>query len=194
MVFSERTYSALMVSASNKFNEVFRPILIQGGCHPIGIVGSVSAARQALSERSYDFVFINTPLGDEMGTRFAAEAAARSDCVVLLLVAADKYEQISSGVIAKGVFPLPKPFPAKTINQALDWMAAARERLRSIETKSASLEEKMEEIRLVNRAKWLLISELKMTENEAHRYIEKQSMDSCVSRRQVASEIIKTYS
>ncbi len=72
-------------------------------------------------------------------------------------------------------------------------MAAARERLRSIETKSASLEDKMEEIRLVNRAKWLLISELKMTENEAHRYIEKQAMDRCVSRREVASEIFKTY-
>ena len=51
----------------------------------------------------------------------------------------------------------------------------------------------MNEIRLVNRAKWLLISELNMTEANAHRYIEKQAMDRCVSRRQVAEEIIKTY-
>ena len=52
----------------------------------------------------------------------------------------------------------------------------------------------MEEIRLVNRAKWLLISELKMDEPDAHRYIEKQAMDRCVTRREVAEEIIKTYS
>ena len=51
----------------------------------------------------------------------------------------------------------------------------------------------MAEIRIVNRAKWLLISELKMKEPEAHRYIEKQSMDRCVSKRIVAEEIIKTY-
>jgi len=56
------------------------------------------------------------------------------------------------------------------------------------------VEEKMEEIRLVNRAKWLLISELKMDEPLAHRYIEKQAMDRCISKREVAEEIIKTYS
>ena len=52
----------------------------------------------------------------------------------------------------------------------------------------------MEEIRLVNRAKWLLITELKMTEPDAHRYIEKQAMNLCVPRRVIAEDIIKTYS
>ncbi|MBR6052916.1 MAG: ANTAR domain-containing protein, partial [Clostridia bacterium] len=64
---------------------------------------------------------------------------------------------------------------------------------RKNQKKTLSIEEKMNEIRLVNRAKWLLISELKMTEANAHRYIEKQAMDRCVSRRRVAEEIIKTY-
>ena len=44
----------------------------------------------------------------------------------------------------------------------------------------------MAEIRLVNRAKWVLIEQLRMTEQEAHRYIEKQAMDRCVTRRAVA--------
>lgn len=52
----------------------------------------------------------------------------------------------------------------------------------------------MEEIRIVNRAKWILISEIKMDEADAHRYIEKQAMDRCVSKREVAESIIKTYS
>ena len=52
----------------------------------------------------------------------------------------------------------------------------------------------MAEIRLVNKAKWLLISELKMSEPDAHRYVEKQAMDRCVTRRRIAEEIIKTYS
>ena len=51
----------------------------------------------------------------------------------------------------------------------------------------------MQEIRIVNRAKWLLITELKMTETDAHRYIEKQAMDRCVSKKEIAEEIIKTY-
>ena len=57
-----------------------------------------------------------------------------------------------------------------------------------------AIEEKMEEIRFVNKAKWLLIRELKMDEPEAHRYIEKQAMDRCVTRREIAAEIIKLYS
>ncbi|MBQ6036394.1 MAG: ANTAR domain-containing protein, partial [Lachnospiraceae bacterium] len=61
------------------------------------------------------------------------------------------------------------------------------------EQKTLSVEEKMAEIRIVNRAKWILISELKMDEPQAHRYIEKQAMDRCVSRRIIAEEIIKLY-
>ena len=52
----------------------------------------------------------------------------------------------------------------------------------------------MAEIRLVNRAKLILINELKMSEPDAHHYIEKQAMDRCVSKREIAEEIIKTYS
>ena len=52
----------------------------------------------------------------------------------------------------------------------------------------------MAEIRLVNKAKWLLISELKMSEPDAHRYIEKQAMDRCIAKRAIAEEIIKLYS
>lgn len=76
---------------------------------------------------------------------------------------------------------------------ALEWLSSARERLRKFEKKSLSIEEKMEEIRIVNRAKWLLISELKMDEPTAHRFIEKQAMDRCITKRKVAEEIIKTY-
>jgi len=51
----------------------------------------------------------------------------------------------------------------------------------------------MAEIRLVNKAKWFLISELSMSEPEAHRYIEKQAMDRCIPKRSIAEEIVKTY-
>ena len=80
------------------------------------------------------------------------------------------------------------------IGIALNWLSSARERLRKTRKNAFTLQEKMAEIRIVNRAKWLLIEELKMKEPEAHRYIEKLAMDRCVSKRVVAEEIIKTYS
>ena len=72
-------------------------------------------------------------------------------------------------------------------------LCATRERLRRLEEKQSSVEEKMEEIRLVNRAKWLLIEHLHMTEAQAHRYLEKKSMDTRLSRREVAQTVIRDY-
>ena len=86
-----------------------------------------------------------------------------------------------------------KPVSKSLFQTAAGWLISAREMIRKTEKQTTSIEEKMNEIRLVNRAKWLLISELKMTEPDAHRYIEKQAMDRCVSKRQAAEEIIKTY-
>ena len=88
---------------------------------------------------------------------------------------------------------LPKPVPMSVFRTVSGWLISARERLRRSEKKTLSIEEKMNEIRLSNRAKLLLISELKMTEADAHRYIEKQAMDRCVSKRVISEEIIKTY-
>ena len=68
-----------------------------------------------------------------------------------------------------------------------------RERMRNLEIRTVSVEEKMEEVKVVNRAKWLLIDQLKMTEPSAHRYIEKTAMDRCVSKREIAEIIIRTY-
>ncbi len=49
----------------------------------------------------------------------------------------------------------------------------------------------MAEIRLINRAKWVLIEKQGMSEQDAHRYIEKQAMDRCVSKRIIAEEILR---
>lgn len=48
----------------------------------------------------------------------------------------------------------------------------------------------VEEIRLMNRAKLILIKMRGMTETEAHRLIVRQAMDRCVRKRQISEEII----
>ena len=55
------------------------------------------------------------------------------------------------------------------------------------------LQDKIEEIRLVSRAKCVLIEVLGMTEPQAHRYLEKQAMDLRCTRREVAQGVLSTY-
>ncbi|MBQ4472974.1 MAG: ANTAR domain-containing protein [Lachnospiraceae bacterium] len=194
MSLKERFYSVLVVSASEKMNIAFSDFLSEFRCQPVRVVTSVSAGKRAWSERAYDFVIINSPLPDDPGVRFAIDIGGSAGVVVLLLVRAELHEEIQDRVSEHGVFTLAKPVSRPVLSVALGWMGTARERLRKLENKTLSVEEKMEEIRLVNRAKWLLISELKMEEPQAHRYIEKQAMDRCISKKIIAEEIIRTYS
>ncbi len=193
MSLRERSYSILIVSATDNFTSAFADLLPKTRYFPVHSVTSVSAAKQTLAEKTFDFVIINAPLHDDVGTRFAIDTCSTKLSAVLLLVKNDIHADIHDKVAEYGVFTLPKPISKPIILHALNWMESARERLRQLEKKSLSIEEKMVEIRLVNRAKWLLISELSMSEPDAHHYIEKQAMDRCIAKRTIAEEIIKTY-
>ena len=193
MVFSDQTYSVLVVSSAQKFNDALTQMLPGSDYYPVNFVSNVAAARRELLGRVYDFVIINAPLPDDPGTRFAIDACSKTGTVVLLLIRSEVYDEINAKVASQGVFTLPKPIATQTLQQGLKWMASARERLRKLEQKATTIEEKMEEIRLVNRAKWILIEQLKMTEEEAHHHKEKQAMDRCVSRKEIALGLIKTY-
>ncbi len=193
MEYAERRYSVLVVSSSEKFNRSLLSLLPEDRFYPVSLSPDNSAARRVLAESRFDIVMINTPLPDDFGTHLALDACEGSGAGVMLFVKAEHYPDIAARVSPFGVLALSKPVTAQTVAQSLTLICATRERLRRMEQKTASVEEKIEEIRIVNKAKWLLIDQLKMTEQEAHRYIEKQAMDRCVTRRTIAENILATY-
>ena len=193
MSLAERVYSVLVVSASEKFNQALPEFFPIPTFSPLTIVSNISSAKRAVSERDYDLVIVNSPLPDDAGFLFAIDTGNSYNTVVMVLARSEQFFDAYDKLAEYGVFLVRKPVSRPVLQMASEWLVSARERIRRTEKKTLSIEEKMNEIRLVNRAKWLLISELKMTEPDAHRYIEKQAMDRCVPRRLVAEEIIKTY-
>ena len=193
MVFQEKTYSVLIVSASDSFTNSVMPLLPMTDYWPVQTASSVAEARRWLADTEFDIVLINTPLPDDFGMHLAIDICTGSGAGVLLLVKNDHYNEIYSKVVRYGVITLSKPTNRQMVAQNLRILCATRERIRQMQAKQATVEEKIKEIRLVNRAKWLLIECLNMTEAEAHRYIEKQAMDLRISRREAAENIIKTY-
>ena len=193
MVFQERTYSVLIVTASERFTDSIMPLLPMTDYWPVQTASSVAEARRWLADTEFDIVLINTPLPDDFGMHLAIDICTGSGAGVLLLVKNDHYNEIYSKVVRYGVITLSKPTNRQMVAQNLRILCATRERIRQMQAKQATVEEKIKEIRLVNRAKWLLIECLNMTEAEAHRYIEKQAMDLRISRQEAAENIIKTY-
>ena len=193
MVFQERTYSVLIVTASDSFVSSVMPLLPVTDYWPVTTARSVGEARRRIAETDFDIVLINAPLPDDFGMRLAIDICTNSGAGVLLMVKSDLFNDIYAKVVSYGVITLSKPTNLQMVAQNLRILCATRERMRQMQARQETVEEKIEEIRLVNRAKWLLIECLSMTEPEAHRYIEKQSMDERISKREVAENIIKTY-
>ncbi len=189
----EELYSVLIVSASERFNSMLPVFFPTHEYGPVTAVTSISSARRAVTEMEFDIVLVNSPLPDGQGLRLAADISASSGSAVMLLIRDELYGEAFERLAHHGVFLLRKPLSEQYLNTAKDWLITARERLKSREKKNLSIEEKMNEIRTVNRAKWILISVLGMSEPDAHRYIEKQAMDRSITRKAVAEEIIKTY-
>ena len=83
--------------------------------------------------------------------------------------------------------------PYKKLIDSFKIPADNQKELDFLKFQNQKLQNKLEEIRLIDRAKCVLIQYLNMTEQQAHRYIEKQSMDLRQSRVVTAESILKTY-
>ncbi|MBQ5890204.1 MAG: antitermination regulator, partial [Clostridia bacterium] len=142
MSLKERVYSVLIVSAAEGFNDALSTLLPTSKYSPTNFVSNISAAKRALAERAFDFVIINSPLPDDIGTRFAIDTGSSKETVVLLMVRAELQEEIYDKVAEHGVFVLPKPTSKPIIITALSWLSSAREKLRKTEKKTLSIEEK----------------------------------------------------
>ena len=162
--------SVLIVSGSEKSIEYFEEL---AGPSFSQIVHAQSAAQAAelVMHTPFDVVIVNAPLADELGDGFAVRAAAEN----------------------AGVLVLTKPAGKGAIQSAVKLACAVGRRLFKAQSKADTLKSKMDELKTVNRAKWLLIGKLGMNEADAHRYIEKLAMDTRQTRREIAESVIKTY-
>lgn len=190
---AERSYKVLLVSSSEKFGSSVLPLMSETDGFSVVTATNGASARRLILEDDFDIAIINTPVTDEFGTKMALDFTSNGSIGVMLFVKAEHFAETNARVASYGVLTISKPTSLGIVSQSLSILCATRERLRRMEQKTATIEEKMEEIRLVNRAKWVLIENLKMTEPEAHRYIEKTAMDTCKPKREVAQSIIKTY-
>ncbi len=112
---------------------------------------------------------------------------------MILIVRGENFDTLSSRAEDYGVLTLVKPLSRQLLYQSLKLAVATRARLRLLEKENRKLQSKIEEVHVVNRAKWALIEYLKMSEDQAHHYIEKQAMDLRITMLAVAENILKTY-
>ena len=185
-------YRVLIAGANDRTFDSLRELLPPDSYEAPLRAGSAGEVKRMLLETDVDLVILNAPLRDEFGTQLALNLS-RDNLCVLMLVPAESFDAVCYKVEDEGILTLSKPVSRSGLLGAIKLLTAMRGKLRKLDRQNQALQEKMQDIRTVNRAKWLLIEIKRMTENEAHYYIEKQAMDMRLSRREVAEEIIRYY-
>lgn len=190
---SLHTVRALLVSSSEAQTQRISALLTRARIVPFDHTDSALQALEQFDAGGIDGVLIAEPVAGSSGQELALQLKKRH-CMAVLLLAAPEHADAAAALLEQsGVLVLPSDAPESLIVQTIRLLAAVRIQLEQMQHKTEKLEAKVADIRIINRAKLLLVQHLQMTETEAHKYIEKQAMDTSMRRRTIAENIIRTY-
>jgi response regulator NasT len=185
--------SVLIVSNTNTTLGIVSDLLASRTFSKIVTTQSGSESRRSLINDDFELIIIDTPLSDEYGDDFALHAAEATSAGIILIAKPESLYDMNEAVEDLGVFVLPKPVSPEFFYQAVKLLYSSRKRVLKLQHENKDLQNKLQEIRIIDRAKYILMQYLNMTEPQAHRYIEKQAMDLRQSRLVTAENILKTY-
>ena len=184
---------ALLVSRPGQGASSLVQLLKDEGFGKITSASSGYGAREAENGDGFDLICINAPLVDENGVALARHFAATTRSSVVIIVPVKNADEISDMLISHGVLVISKPINKHLFHHYLLFTDCFRSRILSIERENRELKSMVEDLKIIDRAKLLLVTCLNMSEEQAHRYLEKQAMDLRTSRLEVAKQVIGTY-
>ena len=182
---------ALLVAAQGQ--DKLRQMLVGAPCSEIVFAKGGGEARRMLGDDRYTLALINAPLADETGLELAIDLARRTSAAVILLVKAELAPLISDTATEAGVLLVTKPVIPQLFEQAVRVGAACRNRILLYKSENERLQQKYEELKSVDRAKCLLIEHMRITEEEAHHVLEKEAMNTRLSRVKVARQVLDRF-
>lgn len=183
------SHSVLVVSRDSKIISQISAFLVPP-LFELTTTSNFNEARRLATERSFNIIIADS--GDGYDTDFAINLAD-SYSTILLLVPNEHFDEISYRVEGYGILTITKPFEPFYLYNMMKIAIAVQYKVQVLSSQTTKLKVKMEEIKQVNRAKMLLMQNMNMSEQEAHRYIEKEAMDRGMKKTAISEEIIKTY-
>jgi response regulator NasT len=159
------------------------------------IVGQGADGLQAISlaeQLQPDLIVMDVKMPNLDGLS-ATEKISELKIPVVLLTAFSQKELIERASEAGAMAYLIKPFNPDQLRAAVEIAFSRNMQLRLLEAEITDLNERFEVRKIIDRAKGLLNKHAQMSEPEAFRWIQKQSMDKRVSMEDVASKVIEKF-
>ena len=137
-------------------------------------------------------IIISLPLKDDGGENLSDFLNKNTDSAIILIVKNDITKKLRR-VEESGIYVLEKPLNKLMFIKIIQSHIIHRRRYNFLMEENKKLKNKIRDIKLIDRAKLTLIQYLNMSEEESHRYIEKQAMDRRITKVEVAKNILKIY-
>ena len=184
---------AMIVSADPKAAEVIEQAAGSEGFGSVAVISAGSEARRLISgEFVPDMIVISTPLEDEFGQELAEAAAEETAAGIILICHSEIADELADRLSDRGVTVLARPVSQEELSRHIRLISSGLSRMSGLR-ETPEILGRIEEIRIISRAKAALMKYLRFTEPQAHRYIEKQAMNNRQTRREVAEHIISQY-
>jgi two-component system, response regulator PdtaR len=170
-----------------------REMLTNLGYLVIGDVGDGRSAVNLARELKPDLVIMDIRMPDMDGIEAAKILTEEGIAPVLLLSAYSQRDLVERAAEAGVSGYVIKPFDESNLLPAIEVVLARFGEYQEISKEAARLEERLETRVAVDRAKGILIDHRGLTEQEAFRNIQRMSMNSRKSMREVAEAIILAH-
>ncbi|MBO5542646.1 MAG: ANTAR domain-containing protein [Acholeplasmatales bacterium] len=188
----DRIFSVLLVTSSKNFSNGILSALSETN-YEVTLSETVQKAKRMLVEKDFDIIIVNCPVIDDFGMEFAIDEAIRDISGIILFVTPELESEAYYKTCEYGILTLVKPTSKGILLQTLMLLSATIIKKESMREKPKNLKARLEEIKIINTAKMLLIEHKHISEDEAHKYLEKRAMNLRKSKVKIASEIIEEY-
>lgn len=163
-------------------------------CTPKLVESAYQAKTVFDSDPSVELAVINSPLMDESGFELAEYIIENTAANCIFMIKEEQTEKIAGRAEKTGIIIVGKPFSRTLLYQLVKTIDIAVNRSLKLYQENRRLEEKIEEIQAIDKAKFMLMEYKGMTEEEAHTYLEQYAMNKRKKKSLAAMSIIDKLS
>lgn len=184
--------NALAAAADDDVRILLTEYLAEAGFTDISASDGTELADLTKS-KPFDVIVLSLPFRESFGLDITARLAKDSSAELVVLVPKKSYDRVCEKAVKYGGIILPRNAPRNIIVNMIKTCSVRKSRTDALRAENDDLRGTVDDIRLINRAKFVLIEYLRISENEAHAQLRKHAMDKRIPLAQAAADVLKTY-
>lgn len=182
----------LIASGSEEARTGMARTAAAAGFASVSVTGGMKL-REICSRGETDIAVMILPLENEFGLETALHISRLDKCGLLILVPGKVYEEVCAKGAGISAPILPRSASGAMVTNMLRFLEGQRAKISALYEENEGLRRSVDEMKLVNRAKCVLIEYLRISEQEAHRQLQKRAMDKRITLTDAAADVLKVY-